>query len=951
MRRTQLVVGSIVVMVGVAIACGGDAPIAPGTDLPRPVDDAAADGLRTVASDEPTAFLSVGGTASDDVWVVGADKGAGPAVVHFDGTRWERLQTGQRGDLWWVHATGHRQAYFGGSEGTILRFENGRFERLRTRGLGKQTVFGVWASPAGELWAVGGAAGRDGFVWRMRDGELETVPLPRDLPRRPDGEVPSLLKVWGDDDGNVWIVGDRGTILRSRDGGPLEVVPSGTTERLFAVFGAVGGVTIAGGTGRGILLDGADSFVERQPEGAALLQGVCVSADGAGWAVGQKGLVLRRADGRWSDFAHRPPSAVESLHSVWCDPTGAAWIVGGNVMSPRLDGGVILHHGPGVPTLPREADVVPPTAPVCPEEAVDPAPTRSIARRWNEQILGAIRRDLPRPGVHARNLFHLSAAMWDAWSAYSPVSDGWLSHEKVVADDVENARRDAISFAAYRILTHRYGKAVGGSTSGACFDAFLGRLGLDPTNDDESGTSGRALGNRIARQYIEAYAADGANEAADYADTTSWQPKNPPLVVDEPGTSVVDLGEWQPLNLSIAATQNGLVLPAGIQSYIGAQWGDVRPFALTRSTPAGAYVDPGPPPGSDVARLRPWALEVLRRTSELDVASSETFDASPAAIGNNPLGTNDGRGHPINPATSAPYAANVVKVGDFGRVLAEFWADGPKSETPPGHWNVIANTVADQPTFGRRLWGDGEPLDVLAWDVAIYFVLNGALHDAAIAAWDVKRSLLGPRPITLIRFMGGKGQSSAPSLTAYSAEGLPLVPGLVELVSEESVRSGRHAALAPFVGEVAVRSWRGEPGDRVADVGGVEWIRAVDWLPYQRRTFVTPAFPGFVSGHSTFSRAAAEVLTAVTGSAFFPGGFAEVEVKKDVYLTFERGPSETVRLQWATYFDAADQAGQSRIWGGIHIAPDDFVGRRIGRTAGLAAVDKARAHFAGTAVP
>ena len=49
---------------------------------------------------------------------------------------------------------------------------------------------------------------------------------------------------------------------------------------------------------------------------------------------------------------------------------------------------------------------------------------------------------------------------------------------------------------------------------------------------------------------------------------------------------------------------------------------------------------------------------------------------------------------------------------------------------------------------------------------------------------------------------------------------------------------------------------------------GTEWIRAIDWLPYQRETFVTPAFAGYVSGHSVFSRAGAEVLTAITGSHF-----------------------------------------------------------------------------------
>ncbi len=197
-----------------------------------------------------------------------------------------------------------------------------------------------------------------------------------------------------------------------------------------------------------------------------------------------------------------------------------------------------------------------------------------------------------------------------------------------------------------------------------------------------------------------------------------------------------------------------------------------------------------------------------------------------------------------------------------------------------------------------------------------------------------------------------RGQSTDPSLPRYHVEGLPLTPGLIELVTEDTVRAGeRHAHLAQFVGEIAVRAWRGEPGNRDTEVGGVAWIRGRDWIPYQRRNFVTPAFPGFTSGHSTFSRSAAEVLADLNGSPYFPGGLGEFVAPAHAYLTFEDGPSVDVHLQWATYFDAADQAGQSRLWGGIHISADDFVGRRTGQQAGLWAVARARTYFDGTAIP
>lgn len=222
----------------------------------------------------------------------------------------------------------------------------------------------------------------------------------------------------------------------------------------------------------------------------------------------------------------------------------------------------------------------------------------------------------------------------------------------------------------------------------------------------------------------------------------------------------------------------------------------------------------------------------------------------------------------------------------------------------------------------------------------LYFALNGSVHDAAIAAWGIKRAYQCVRPISMIRYLAGKGQSSDPSGPSYDPEGLPLVPGLIEVITAASSAPGqRHAALAGHVGEIAIRAWSG---------GGVGWILGVNWVPYQRATFVTPAFPGYVSGHSTFSRAAAEVLAAYTGSPYFPGGLY-TQTFPSGYLKFERGPSKPVTLEWATYYDAADQAGISRLFGGIHIAMDDFTGRRLGSGIGKKAFALAERYFNGTA--
>lgn len=911
---------------------------------------------QAVTSGQAEAILSVAGSRDGSTWFVGADRGRGPLVVRHDGTRFVRHDSGHRGDLWWVQAFDDGSALMAGSDGSVLRYRDGAFERLSTPGLGKQTLFGLAGQRPDDVWFVGGAAGRDGFLWHLRGTQFDEVPLPLDVPRRVDGELPSVLKSWVSADGQAWFVGDRGLLLHAAVGGAPRLLAQSARERWFTIAGrsdAIGeaaekSLVAVGGNTLGHLLEWRNGFAQLQPEGLPLLQGVFVDARGA-IAVGQFGAVFERGDGDWQRQDPELSFPAESLHAVYRASNGTVWAVGGNVLSTRLDQGIVLRRASADDPLPTwpVPPVTPPPSARCPPEDIDPQPAASIARRWNEQILAAIRRDLPRPTVHARNLFHVSAALYDTWAAYDGTALGYLFQERRSAADISAARREAMSYAAYRILRHRYQKAVGGLVSAACFDALMERLRLDPSDLGETGDGPRALGNRVGRLYIEQHAADGANEAADYADTTSYRSQNDALVVDLPGATLRDPGRWQPLNLSVAATQNGIVQPSGVQGYIGAHWGSVRPFALRRVVADALYVDPGPAPGFDPATMRPWVVEVLQLGRRMDVRAADTIDISPGAIGNNPLGSNSGTGHATNPASGKPYAANRVAVADFGRVLAEHWADGPKSETPPGHWNVIANRVADHPQHARRLFGTGGSVDPLEWDVKTYFALNGALHDAAIAAWEIKRRFDCARPISLIRYMASRGQSSEPAAADYSAEGLPLLAGLIERITAQSAQT-QHAHLAHFQGELAVRSWRGEPGNRTRDIGGTAWIRAADWLPYQRRSFVTPAFPGFVSGHSTFSRAAAEVLAAITGSAFFPGGLAEFVAERDRYLQFERGPEGRVVLQWATYYDAADQAGQSRLWGGIHIAPDDFSGRRVGYRVGLAALEQARPYFDGT---
>lgn len=604
------------------------------------------------------------------------------------------------------------------------------------------------------------------------------------------------------------------------------------------------------------------------------------------------------------------------------------------------------------------------------------AQTHSVARQWNDELLSAIRVDFARPTVHARNLFHVSLAMWDAWAAYDAQASTYLHHETAAAGDVEAARAEAISYAAYRILTHRFLFSPGSGESIPSFNARMQALGYDPAFRGTEGGSPAALGNRIAATVLEFGANDNSNEAGGYFNRY-YLPANPPLLPALPGNpSIIDVNRWQPLVLDSFIDQGGNVA-GGAPEFLSAEWGQVTPFALNQGDLAiynrdgfdyWVYLDPGPPPlmGTDSEAAYKWHHEMVGVwSSHLDPEDGVMWDISPGAIGNAPLPPPDdlsyynyldggdwGTGHPVNPITGMPYEPQIVPRGDYTRVLAEFWADGPDSETPPGHWFSIANYVSDHEATVKKIGGQGEVLNDLEWDVKLYFVLGGAVHDAAVAAWGAKGWYDYVRPISALRYMSDQGQASDPSAPRFNTRGMTLRQGLCEVVtSTTTAPGGHHEHLRGAEGKIALYAWRGPAhiANPDTDVAGVGWILAENWWPYQRPTFVTPPFAGYVSGHSTFSRAAALALTHFTGSYYFPGGLGEFLAPQNEFLVFEEGPSMDVTLQWATYVDASDQTSLSRIWGGIHPPADDIPGRYMGHVIGERAFGYALTYFNGQA--
>lgn len=272
--------------------------------------------------------------------------------------------------------------------------------------------------------------------------------------------------------------------------------------------------------------------------------------------------------------------------------------------------------------------------------------------------------------------------------------------------------------------------------------------------------------------------------------------------------SVIDPSQWQQLRFANGASPK----------YIAPHWGNVIPFAL--SSPAA--VRPTAPPTYGSPTYLDQMQEVIDITANLD---------------------------------------------DRGKVIAEYWADGPGTVLPPGHWQLFGLWVSER---------DKHDLDR---DIKLFFMLGNAVFDAGTACWDCKRHFNTSRPFTAIR-----ANYAGKQVTSFGGPGVGMV---------------------------------------IAD--------GSQWMPYQSPNFITPPFPEYTSGHSTFSAAAAEVLMRFTASDTFGNS---VTLAPN-WSTFDPAvPSEAITLSWPTFSDAATEAGMSRLYGGIHFRPANYEGQKCGREVG-----------------
>ncbi len=243
--------------------------------------------------------------------------------------------------------------------------------------------------------------------------------------------------------------------------------------------------------------------------------------------------------------------------------------------------------------------------------------------------------------------------------------------------------------------------------------------------------------------------------------------------------------------------------------------------------------------------------------------------------------TKDLIGEVINPGF-IEQAESIVEVSanltDEQKLVAEFWEDGSGTSFPPGTWMTFGQFVSAR---------DDNSLDE---DAQLFLALGNAVFDAGIATWSAKTFYDYTRPVRAVRELGELG-----------------------LIGE----------FNQDLGGFTLEAWAG-PGE------GTQTILATDFLTYQTPGGdPSPPFAEYVSGHSTFSAAGAEILQLFTGSDEF-GGSVTFEPGES---RFEPGttPEETVTLAWDTFTEAADEAGLSRIYGGIHFEDGDLNGRQLGR--------------------
>ncbi|MEL6204785.1 MAG: vanadium-dependent haloperoxidase [Pseudomonadota bacterium] len=527
----------------------------------------------------------------------------------------------------------------------------------------------------------------------------------------------------------------------------------------------------------------------------------------------------------------------------------------------------------------------------------DPDPTVSVV--WDRTVQQAVidTDGAGGPTIASRAYAMMHTAMFDAWATFDDTAvrvsfdeDGNNDVLAAIAIATEANKEAAMSYAAHTVLTALFPDQTD------LFDEVLGeRYGLTPGGD---GTIVAAIGIDAAEDLLALRDADGSNVANGYSGSFTPVNANP--------QSMVDIARWTPEYVPIDPEDgsNGQAL----QSFLTPQWGGVESFALAEDASGETDHDDALPPPPQPFFTDAYADSVLNFDAKtitlsapltldgVDYAAGDDVDVSQALIG--PV---------IAPRfieqaeVVIDYSANLT---DQDKIIAEFWEDGGGTAFPPGTFMAFAQFVSAR---------DGNTLDE---DAQLFFAMGNAVMDAGIATWHAKVEYDYVRPVRAIRDLGELG-----------------------LIGEEGVdhEGNPGHVIEAFAGF-----------DPVTGEGlGTKTILATDFITFQRPdTDPSPPFAEYTSGHSAFSAAGAEILRLFTGSDDFGGSvtFAPGSTQ------FEPGvPADETTLSWDTFTEAADEAGLSRLYGGIHFEDGDFNGRALGQQVAADVFAQAQAFIDGTA--
>ncbi|MFT5986146.1 MAG: hypothetical protein ACI825_001646, partial [Planctomycetota bacterium] len=214
--------------------------------------------------------------------------------------------------------------------------------------------------------------------------------------------------------------------------------------------------------------------------------------------------------------------------------------------------------------------------------------SQSIAREWNETVLVGIRNDFARPTVHARNLYHSSVLMYDAWAVFDAGAQTFFLGKQLgnyfcefdgftPSESIEASRRKTMSYAVYRLMRHRFANSPGVETIFNRMDDLMQQEGYDTVNASINYQLGdaAALGNYMAQEMIAYGMQDGANEENDYINQF-YEPVNEELNTDIAGNDMLEFpNRWQPLKIENFVDQSGNSIPGGTPEFLGPEWGFV----------------------------------------------------------------------------------------------------------------------------------------------------------------------------------------------------------------------------------------------------------------------------------------------------------------------------------------------------------------------------------------